>query len=150
MCAIFCGFRHLSVEITLLINCFVFDKHVGLVGSISSIMYCKWKVIFVFPTFMQSTRFHSFRVPREAKTYNSSCKFHLIPHTSQLSSFKFNDIIFQISSQNMEKDKVMIVALHDKPDLIEDCAKILNEEWPRSKTARFEALFTFYQLSHSC
>lgn len=39
---------------------------------------------------------------------------------------------------------MMIVALHDKPDLTEDCAKILNEEWPRSKTARFEALFTFY------
>ncbi|XP_046646609.1 N-alpha-acetyltransferase 80-like [Daphnia pulicaria] len=40
----------------------------------------------------------------------------------------------------MEKDKVMIVALHDKPDLTEDCAKILNEEWPRSKTARMRTI----------
>lgn len=37
----------------------------------------------------------------------------------------------------MENHNIMIVALHDKPDSIEDCIKLLNDEWPRSKTARF-------------
>ena len=43
----------------------------------------------------------------------------------------------------MEEDKVTIVALHDKPDLIEDCVKLLNDEWPRSKTARFKLHLSF-------
>ncbi|XP_032781871.2 N-alpha-acetyltransferase 80 isoform X1 [Daphnia magna] len=38
----------------------------------------------------------------------------------------------------MENHNIMIVALHDKPDSIEDCIKLLNDEWPRSKTARNE------------
>jgi hypothetical protein len=44
----------------------------------------------------------------------------------------------------MENDEVRVVALHDNPDLIEDCIKLLNDEWPRSKTARFELFISFF------
>ncbi|XP_032781872.2 N-alpha-acetyltransferase 80 isoform X2 [Daphnia magna] len=40
----------------------------------------------------------------------------------------------------MENHNIMIVALHDKPDSIEDCIKLLNDEWPRSKTARLRSI----------
>lgn len=45
------------------------------------------------------------------------------------------------------EDKVTIVALHDKPDLIEDCIKLLNDEWPRSKTARFKLYLSSFIIN---
>lgn len=37
----------------------------------------------------------------------------------------------------MESDvKYKVIPLHHRPDLIKDCCKLLNSEWPRSETAR--------------
>jgi len=32
--------------------------------------------------------------------------------------------------------KYVVIPLHHRPDLIRDCCKLLNSEWPRSETAR--------------
>ena len=45
------------------------------------------------------------------------------------------------------EDKVTIVALHDKPELTEDCIKLLNDEWPRSKTARFKLYLSSFIIN---
>lgn len=37
-----------------------------------------------------------------------------------------------------EKDvKYVVIPLHHRPNLIKDCCKLLNSEWPRSETARY-------------
>jgi len=37
----------------------------------------------------------------------------------------------------MEKDaRYRVIPLHHRLDLIKDCCKLLNSEWPRSETAR--------------
>src|SRR5690242_7592843 len=37
-------------------------------------------------------------------------------------------------------DSLRVVKLHDCPQLLNDCALLLNEEWPRSLTARLHSL----------
>jgi len=32
--------------------------------------------------------------------------------------------------------KYEVIPLHHRPDLLKDCCKLLNSEWPRSETAR--------------
>lgn len=32
--------------------------------------------------------------------------------------------------------KYVVIPLHHRPDLIKDCCKLVNSEWPRSETAR--------------
>ncbi|XP_071562210.1 N-alpha-acetyltransferase 80 isoform X1 [Temnothorax nylanderi] len=36
--------------------------------------------------------------------------------------------------------KYVVLPLHHRPDLIKDCCKLLNSEWPRSETARMKSL----------
>ncbi|XP_011052256.1 PREDICTED: N-acetyltransferase 6 isoform X2 [Acromyrmex echinatior] len=36
--------------------------------------------------------------------------------------------------------KYVVIPLHHRPDLIKDCCKLLNSEWPRSETARMKSL----------
>ncbi|XP_025157497.1 N-acetyltransferase 6 isoform X3 [Harpegnathos saltator] len=36
--------------------------------------------------------------------------------------------------------KYVVIPLHHRPDLITDCCKLLNSEWPRSETARMKSL----------
>ncbi|XP_020297204.1 N-acetyltransferase 6 [Pseudomyrmex gracilis] len=38
------------------------------------------------------------------------------------------------------ENKYIVVCLHHRPDLIRDCCKLLNSEWPRSETARIKSL----------
>ncbi|XP_011341822.2 N-alpha-acetyltransferase 80 isoform X1 [Ooceraea biroi] len=41
----------------------------------------------------------------------------------------------------MERDAgYRVVPLHHRPELIRDCCKLLNSEWPRSETARMKSL----------
>ncbi|KYN03096.1 N-acetyltransferase 6 [Cyphomyrmex costatus] len=41
----------------------------------------------------------------------------------------------------MENDiKYVVIPLHHRPDLVKDCCKLLNSEWPRSETARMKSL----------
>ena len=40
----------------------------------------------------------------------------------------------------IDKDYTIIVPLHKRPDLIQDCCKLLNSEWPRSVSARLKSL----------
>ncbi|KAL0118933.1 hypothetical protein PUN28_009515 [Cardiocondyla obscurior] len=36
--------------------------------------------------------------------------------------------------------KYIVIPLHHRPDLMKDCCKLLNSEWPRSETARMKSL----------
>lgn len=36
--------------------------------------------------------------------------------------------------------KYVVIPLHHRPDLIKDCCKLVNSEWPRSETARMKSL----------
>ena len=45
----------------------------------------------------------------------------------------------------IDKDYTIIVPLHKRPDLIQDCCKLLNSEWPRSVSARYIGVTFFCQ-----
>lgn len=47
----------------------------------------------------------------------------------------------QITRKDMENNaKYIVIPLHHRPDLIKDCCKLINSEWPRSETARMKSL----------
>lgn len=37
-------------------------------------------------------------------------------------------------------EEVALFSLHDHPELVADCCKLLNEEWPRSEVARLRSI----------
>ena len=41
-------------------------------------------------------------------------------------------------------NEIMLVPLHEKPYLLHGCIKLLNNEWPRSETARFDSLVVLF------
>lgn len=38
--------------------------------------------------------------------------------------------------EKIETDNLVVVPIHARKDLINDCCDLINSEWPRSKTAR--------------
>lgn len=60
-----------------------------------------------------------------------------------LAFFIFNIILiltisnFYCRRELMENNvKYVVIPLHHRPDLVTDCCKLINSEWPRSETAR--------------
>ncbi|XP_050444977.1 N-alpha-acetyltransferase 80 isoform X2 [Cataglyphis hispanica] len=60
----------------------------------------------------------------------SSCE--LIP--------SYRNITRQDMMESNATYKYRVIPLHHRPDLIKDCYKLLNSEWPRSETARTKSL----------
>nr|XP_018913394.1 PREDICTED: N-acetyltransferase 6-like [Bemisia tabaci] len=42
--------------------------------------------------------------------------------------------------EKIETDNLVVVPIHARKDLINDCCDLINSEWPRSKTARLRSL----------
>ncbi|OXU25201.1 hypothetical protein TSAR_007614 [Trichomalopsis sarcophagae] len=59
---------------------------------------------------------------------------------NQVRSFRKANILLCRSLDLMKDPRYNLVPLHKRPDLIQQCCKLLNSEWKRSETARLKSL----------
>lgn len=51
-----------------------------------------------------------------------------------------NNVILEASSSTMSANQLKLVKIHDHPHLIDQCVKLLNQQWPRKDSIRLQSI----------